>query len=262
MPGKFRTTSYLRLKKFVGEATAYAAGAYTAICELDNLSRNCTDPDPWQTYAERHSINVRGLQSDELLTSSIRLAIVSIYSGLDSYIESTKEQLKILRATAWTQNDGDSLIDALKRNFPLDERKTGIDTHGQLSCLDYYRLLRNSIVHQGNDGFDKAMDYFNSESDALCRFREKYRFDTAPCAPNALTYHDVKAIARALLGTAEAVETQLDPGNEKLRSLIPRHHMTLPSNKPTRQKNAAMGWLRDNYGITGRRALDILNLTG
>jgi hypothetical protein len=255
----FRSNSFRRLKLFIGEATAHAAGSYIAISEIERLHQGDGDLDPWATAGERHSVKVNGLRADSLLRSTIRLSIVGIYSGFDSYVDSLKPELLQLKDKSWVQHDGESKIDGVRRNFTIGGDKPSICIQPELACLDYYRLIRNAVAHRSEKGFADASGFYDSHKDELNNFRSMYRFSHAPNRPDGLTYHDVKALARCALGVGEAVDSQLDPGDEKLADLIPKLHRNSPL-KEDRLNNAAKGWLRNVYGVSEKRAIDILRI--
>lgn len=256
---QFRSNSYRRLKLFIGEATAYAAGSYIAISEVEEIHGGDSDPDPWSTTGGKHSVKVNGLRTDSLLISTIRLSIVGIYSGFDSYVDSLKPELLHLKNKGWVQHDGESKIDGIRRNLMIDGEEAAICIQPELACLDYYRLVRNAVAHRSDKGFADASNFYDSQKDKLDEFRSSHKFSEAPNSPSDLTYHDIKALARCALGVAEAVDSQLDPGDEKLADLIPKRHRNAPL-KEDRLNNAAKGWLRNVYGVSEKRAIDILRI--
>lgn len=256
---QFRTDSYRRLKLFIGEATAYAAGSYIAIREVGDIHRGNSDPDPWSMTGEKHSVKVNGLRTDSLLSSTVRLSIVGIYSSFDTYVDSLKPELLQLKNKAWVQHDGESKIDGIRRNLMITGGQPTNAIESELACLDYYRLVRNAVAHRSDKGFANAVDFYDSHKDELDEFRSAYGFSEAPSRPDMLTYHDIKALARCVLRVAEAVDSQLDPGDEKLADLIPKRHRNAPLSKD-RLNNAAKGWLQNVYGVSGKRAIDILRI--
>lgn len=255
----FRSNSYRRLKLFIGEATAHAAGSYIAISEVERMHNVDDDFDPWAVTGEKHSVKVNGLRSGSLLISTIRLSIVGIYSGFDSYVDSLKQELSELNNKNWVQHNGESKIDGVRRNLMINEETGLACVEPELACLDYYRLIRNAVAHWSDKGFADASDHYDSRKAYLDRFRSAYGFSEAPNRPSELTYHDIKALARCVLGVGKAIDSQLDPGDERLAELIPKKHRNAPL-KEDRLNNAAKGWLRNTYGVSEKRAIDIIRI--
>lgn len=87
---KYSSAAFRSFKTFVGELTAVAAGIFVGLQEAIPVIQQSEDSDPWKVAAERHDIIVNGLSSKRVVDSSVRLNLVSIYSGFDLFINNIR----------------------------------------------------------------------------------------------------------------------------------------------------------------------------
>jgi hypothetical protein len=79
---------------------------------------------------------------------------------------------------------------------------------------------------------------------------------SAPNNFDQINFHDVKLFARVLLDILPKFDEALDPGDQKLKELLPLHcWSTLKGN---RKENAIVGYLTNHFGISKERAINIL----
>lgn len=118
----FSTAAFRSLKKFIGELTAASAKVYVATLEAMQLAEKLTSGDTWAEMASRHNVKVNGLSSCQVLSSSARMSLVSLYSGFDLYASDLREQYKLLHEREWRQHEGDSSLRAIERNSPIPQQ--------------------------------------------------------------------------------------------------------------------------------------------
>ena len=102
----------------------------------------------------------------------------------------------------WKTKDGDKNLDPfnqLLENLDVDARKL-IKSFPEYYLLNYYRLVRNSIVHLQEDPEEhkKTSKYFEDNlTDKLDFFHENYDLK-APNMPNGISFHDFMLYTRAI----------------------------------------------------------------
>lgn len=121
----------------------------------------------------------------------------------------------------------------------------------QLDLIDYYRLARNAIVHPSKENKKSVCKYFQDHSTSLSCIKSYYGMTGAPNSYEELDFHDAKLFARALLDILPEFDATLDPSDEKLKSLIPYQNWL--NYNESRKKNAALGFLKNEYGIAQSR---------
>ncbi|MBD9619476.1 hypothetical protein [Pseudomonas sp. PDM07] len=260
MNDKFSTAAFRSFKTFVGELTAVAAGIYVGIQEVLPSIDGLGLADPWEFVAKKHGIKLCGLKSERVLSSAIRLNLVSLYSGLDLFFSDTRSQYHTLHGKVWVQHVGDTPFMALLRNTAsskeLHESRLGLD---RITSLDYYRLVRNSIAHPSEEAEAAAKKFYSENRELLISTADAYGMKSVPSQVESLSFHDIKYLARLALDLASAIDRDLDPGDDRLAALLPANILRLPKSK-TRLHNARKGWLSVTFGIQSDRAERILSL--
>lgn len=259
MKDTFSTAAFRSFKKFVGELTAVAAGTYVGLQEASVSIDRLSLTDPWEVIAKKHGIKICGLKSERVLSSAIRLNLVSLYSGLDLFFSDTRSQFHILHGKPWIQHDGDTPFMALARNTAssklVHESRLGL---ARITSLDYYRLVRNSIAHPSGEAESAARQFYIENRELLVSTANAYGMKSVPSPFDALSFYDIKYLARLALDLASAVDKDLDPGDDRLAALVPTTFLRLPKSKG-RLHNARKGWLSVTYGIQSDRAERILS---
>ena len=207
--------------------------------------------------AKELGIKVDGLQSSKVLGNAARLNLVNVYSGFDLYLSTFRSEFFNLLKKEWRSNTGDTPFDEIRRNIDLNGIESTISiTPHQIKLFDYYRLTRNSIVHPSKKNRDSALNFYSKEIESLKEIRLHYKMVNAPNSLDSLDFHDVKLFSRTLLDLLPLLDEQLDPGNEMLRAMIPcEKWLNLEAD---RRKNAKIGFLKSNFGISTERSKEIL----
>lgn len=254
---KFSTHCFRDFKKFIGELTATSAGIHVAIMFTDDVGLDLDINDPWAEVAKRYEVKVDGLQSQCVLSSAARLNIVNVYSGFDLYLSSFRKVFFELQGREWSSDKKDTPFEEFQRNISLNDiKKLGDIVPCQMDLIDYYRLARNAIVHPSKENGKVVRKYFQDHTNSLLSVKSHYGMSGAPNSYEELDFHDVKLFARTLLDILPEFDATLDPGDERLKSLIP--YKNWPNYNESRKSNAALGFLKNEYGIDQSRALKVL----
>lgn len=259
MEDTFSTAAFRSFKKFIGELTAVAAGTYVGLQEVSASINGLGLADPWEAVAKKHGVKLCGLKTEYVLRSTIRLNLVSLYSGIDLFFSDTRSQFHVLHGKVWVQHDGDTPFMALARNTAsskkLHESRLGLE---RIISLDYYRLVRNFIAHPSDAAESAAKQFYLENRELLISTAIAYGMKSVPRPLDDLSFHDIKYLARLSLDLAAAVDKDLDPGDDRLAVLVPTAILKLPKSQE-RLHNARKGWLSVTFGIRSDRAERILS---
>ncbi|MGB3835034.1 hypothetical protein [Castellaniella sp.] len=246
-------------KSFIGELTAVAAGLHVGIHEVIPIIEANDVADPWKAMAEKHGVVVDGLRSQKIIQSTARLNVVSLYSGFDLFLEEVRDDFFRLNGRPWVQHDGDGPFTSLARNtLSRPEVHTARLGKHRIAAMDYYRLVRNAIAHPSKDSLEKAKEYYDKNAELLDQARVEYGMQSAPNSINQLSFHDVKLLAQVGLALTKAIDAELDPGDERLFVMLELKQSDL-THSSQRKRNAWIGKLRTDYGVSVARAEGILD---
>lgn len=254
---KFSTHCFRDFKRFIGELTATSAGINVAIQYTDKAGLEAGADDAWALVANEFDIKVDGLQSASVLSSAARLNIVNVYSGFDLYLTAYRKEYVHLLKDDWKSDKSDTPFDEFRKNIALSDIESSLDIiPHQLKLIDFYRLARNGIVHPSNENKEAAVNFFIKEVDKLKIVKNHYNMLGAPNNFESLDFHDVKIFCRSLLDILPLFDEKLDPGNERLKAIVPTEKWK--NYKDVRRRNAEIGFLQNEYGISRDRSEKIL----
>lgn len=254
----YRPQSVRNFKTFIGELTATVAAVHISLYESKSAESK-GNSSYWNEASKRHGIVLSGVETQNILTSQSRLSIVSLYSGFDAFCSELKDEQKSF-GKEWKKDDKTPPLEILINNannaIPASQL-----TKAQKACFNYYRLVRNSVVHPIKKNKDGAEAFYKDHVQELSSIRELYEMKTAPNKPDAVSFHDVKLLCRLLLDITSTFGSAFDPGNAELAKSVPMKAFSKFNDSAQRQENAILGFLKSEYGISSDRALSIAKIT-
>lgn len=254
----YSSAAFRSFKTFVGELTAVAAGVFVGISEAIPIIEENADGDPWAAAARKHAIVLNGLSSRLVVDSSVRLNLVSLYSGFDLFMTGLRTTFKSVQGRDWVQHDGDGPFAAIGRNTKpkANAHIESIGAH-RIEAMEHYRLVRNAIVHPSDEAISASNECFEKRAEELRRVRNDYGMQTAPASINELSFHDIKLLARVALDVTKGIDQTFDPGDSRLQELL-RFRGIGNGKTKERKRNASVAWLQTEYGLNAMRAKRIV----
>lgn len=251
---RYSSATFRSFKTFVGELTAVAAGMFVGIHEAIPVIESHVGGDPWAAAAKKLGVVVSGLKSQQVVDGSVRLNLVSLYSGFDLFMAGLRTTFKGVQGRDWVQHDGDGPFAAIGRNTKpkVDAHVERIGAH-RIILMEHYRLVRNAIVHPSHEALNASKQFFLKNTEKLCSIRREYGTQTAPAKIDELTFHDIKLFARVALDVTKGIDQMFDPGDCRLQELL-RFRQIGNGKSKERKYNASVGWLRTEYGLNAMRA--------
>ena len=245
----YRPPSYREFKKFVGELTGEASACHVALLYLSKLA----EPFEWTVKAREQGIKLDGIENDVILKSQVKLSIVSLYSGFDIFIQKITTESKEF-GLAWIKKEKVSPLVKVSANFTaVPKNKTELrQLH---DCIDYYRLLRNYIVHPSDGNKDDVCEFYEAKKQSIDSVREKYNSSGAPSHPDLVSFYDVKFLCRILLDASEEIAQLLKPTEEQLYKVIPFEQWSKFKGNEKSTKRAATNYLITEYGLVEAKEL-------
>lgn len=256
----FSLSAYRYFRKFVGEVTATATGNEIALRTTVELFPPDSPLDNWSIKGKELGLMVNGLESVRLINSCSRLHIVSLYSGWDGFIRSLRTEYQKLFFKNWQHNDGDTTFNEIYRHSPISPEllKQYIDSNRQ-TAIEYYRKVRNAIVHPASATMEEVKLHFRAHEVDLIAVRQHYNMISPPNEYDSLTFHDVKLLARLLLDVGAIISESFDPGDDNLMKVLPFNLWARVEHDEKRFHNKIVGYLRTEFGLEASRATKIVS---
>lgn len=251
----YRPPSVRNFKLFIGELTAEAAAVHISL--LDSQEREAAQKDYWQRKASDAGIVLNGITSKRILNSQIRLSIVSIYSGFDVFLEEVEDEFKKF-GYKWVTPEKVSPLVVLEKNY-IGPPKNKTHFRFESDAVDYFRLLRNSIVHPSEENKNSANDFYRSRSDSIDFVRNKYNMVSAPNHPSRLSFHDIKLWCQFLLEFTEKIALLLEPEESKIYSKVPYDNWKKYGKDHEKLKKVAINYIHSEYSYSLDRARVIVD---
>lgn len=247
----YRPQSVRNFKTFIGELTATVAAVHISLYESKSEEIESSSTY-WKAASNRHGIVLSGVKTQNVLTSQSRLSIVSLYSGFDEFFSEVKNEQKYF-GKKWNKDDNtpplEILINNANKSIPAQ-----LLTEAHKDCFNYYRLVRNSVVHPIKKNKDGAEAFYKNHTQQLSSIRDLYEMKTAPNPPEEVSFHDIKLLCRLLLDITSAFGSAFDPGDDELAKSVPMKTFSKLNNSAQRKENAILGFLKSEYGISSYRA--------
>jgi len=250
----YRPPSVRNFKLFIGELTAEAAAVHISLLESKKFENE--NEQYWSEKAEEADIKLEGIRSERILNRHNRLAIVSLYSGFDLYLEEIEAECKRF-GFQWEKPDKTPPLEILEINFT----KTPLNrTHFRYESdsADYFRLLRNSIAHPSVAAKKKAIEYYNSKKKSLDYIQKKYNMISAPNEPNSLSFHDIKFWCKFLLDFTEQITRLLEPTEQMIFNSIPFNNWRKYGGDHEKMRKVAKSYIRSEYSYDLDKAEKII----
>ncbi|OQA86280.1 MAG: hypothetical protein BWY28_02425 [bacterium ADurb.Bin236] len=244
-------------------------GEIDALVELTELAarsflHSAKQSDDVRAYVESLSkqlnICVNLSEVDCLSHHLARSYIVTVYQSAERFLHEFRGEHILLYGREWTgdRKDSDPLTVTLLNvasNRKEAEDKIGIDL---ITCFQYYRVVRNWIIHTKDSDLNKPLHAFCEIVKYLPEHKTLFGQTDAPNKPNELTFDDFILFSRLTKYIAKKLcEISYPPESYWKKSLLMQfNHLR---NNPRRMKNALTGLLRTEYGMDKEIAARISN---
>jgi hypothetical protein len=182
--------------------------------------------------------------------------IVAVYESAERFFKEFRREHSELHRREWTgDEDGKSRIDLALENLSAtkeqSEKTVGLDL---ISRFEYYRLVRNWIVHDRTRTPEKETaalrnlsEYSDENADTLGRLN-------APNLPNLLNFDDFILFSRVTKLVAERFCVLGKPADDSWLSTFDMKPFRALLNNKRRLKNAVSGKLRTDFGMSSEAA--------
>jgi hypothetical protein len=187
--------SVASMDKDLGHTNQFILVNEVANRELNAQARDC--PDGVESYVKsisgRHGIRVSLKDFNEVSNELPRSYTVLVFTAVDrTFRQLIKEIREYKQPTSWIDrvNDGPlSALEQLAENQPPGHKS--IDSYPEYGVLQYYRLLRNEIVHPRQNRSRPTIAAHAAITASFGEYlRTSYQTRGAPNAPDKIDFDD------------------------------------------------------------------------
>ncbi len=118
-----------------------------------------------------------------------------------------------------------------------------------ISCFQYYRSLRNSIIHDPDSNPEKLEEKFNAIIPFCSESKKQYNSLNAPNRADQIIFDDFILFSRLTKKVAEDLSLMARPSSEHWKEFIDLKPFKKYQQDPKRMRNAISGKIQTEYGI-------------
>jgi len=253
----FSFPSARRLYRYLGETDAMVELTELACRSFLDAARTSGNvPQFLSTETGKYGIHVNLSEIDTLSRHLARTYIVLVASAVERFLKDFRKEHCALYSAEWKgdANNKDRL-EIVFVNVVRSERKAeeqiGVDIVGR---LQYYRRLRNWIVHDQESNPQVPKETFDALAPLTDANNNLYRSLNAPNAPSALTFDDFILFSRLAKRVAEELCLIAKPAPEHWGKFLDLSPFRKFRQNPKRMKNAICGKIRTDFGFDSSTA--------
>lgn len=230
-PGYFNKKPMLKeinsMRKIVGLQDSCLQTNEVAILYLEEKSKQNPDSEKFmRDLCRKYSISLGIRDFDYFKITLYKSYILQTYNLVEPFFKNINKAYRFYNnfAGEWrVKDESGKMLDPftqLLANMPLESAKE-IKKYPEFQLLNYYRLVRNSIVHlqDESDEYKKVRKYYDDNIiKNLNYFKENYIID-APNSPESITFKDFMLYTRVLKYFSNIINDTCFPTIESLIKL-------------------------------------------
>ena len=176
-----------------------------AVLYLDEQANKSSDSEAFvKSLCTRYKISLGTRDLEYLKTIQYKSYILQTYNFVEPFFKELNADYRFYNNFQgdWKVKAGDKNLDPFNQLLENIEKelKSQIHSYPEYHLIDYYRLVRNSIVHlqENEDQYRKTSKYFSDFLiDKVSYFKSNYNVD-APNEPNKISFADFMLYTRAI----------------------------------------------------------------
>ena len=248
----FSFPCFRRLYRYLGETDAMVELTELAARSFLVAARDSGNMSEFLAKeTARHGIHVNLSEVDSLSSHLVRTYIVLVASAVERFLKDLREEHSALYRKVWTgdANKKDRLevvFENLAGSKDNAEKRIGADV---ISRFQYYRLLRNWIIHEQESNLREPQEKFDSIAPLSAANVNLYNLLKAPNPPTSLVFDDFIFFSRLTKRVAEELCTMARPSPDHWKEYVDLRPFKKFQQDPKRMKNAISGKIRTDYGL-------------
>lgn len=210
---EYKPSSYRNLEKLLGESDAVVEWIEVAVRHM-MMAYEGGGNDQIASLAEKVKINVNPIKQGQLSNGWARLQILAVYQYVEWFLDEFKsDHPREIRE----KKDGEDLLSYTLDAFSVKKLDIGML---EFEILDYYRLIRNHIMHTPDAPQKKVHLTQLARIRGMMPDNELYRTLAAPNKLEALGFDDFILFSRVLKNVARIICQCACPTDEEMLSIL------------------------------------------
>ena len=248
----FSFPCYRRLFRHLGETDAMVELTELASRYFLSAARRSGDVPAFLSSATmEHGVCVNLAEVECLSRHLVRTYIVIVGSAVERFLkEFRKEHIALYRKEWIGDRDKKDRLHLAFENLVGSriegENQIGIDL---VSRFQYYRNLRNWVVHEKESNLEEPQERFNAIIPYSQEHQKMFQRLAAPNQPDSLAFDDFLLFSRLTKLVAEKMCLIAAPPSEHWTKCGEFRKYKKLQNNPNRMRNAISGKLRTDYGM-------------
>jgi hypothetical protein len=252
MPTNFSFPSRRRLFRYLGETDAMVELTELATRSFTASAEQSGDVSAFVGgQSQQYGICVNLAELDLLSRHLSRSYIVTVYQSAERFFHEFRQEHVALYQKEWL-GDANSIdpLTVTLRNVTASESESEKQIGPDLiSRFQYYRIVRNWIVHTKESDISKPQAKFSEIVPYSVEHQEKFRSVDAPNPPAGMCFDDFIYFSRLTKLIAEKLCHIAQPPLDHWTQNFPLTRFKRLSMNPARMRNAVAGRLQTQYGM-------------
>lgn len=194
-----------RLRKILGTQDTTAVAIYTLLVDFkaQAASKSKSFEELFLEKGKENGVPVSFNDFNQVELNIYHLLIINVYNVFDPFAKSFIKDVLLLSVKpdkSWVDKKGQEKVDAFNQIINNAASNSGLKKAPEYYLLDYYRLVRNAIVHKivGEERFKESDKLYDSHIlKNLEYFKSTYGLE-APNKGNDINYDDFFLYTRAI----------------------------------------------------------------
>lgn len=245
----FSFPSYRNLCRYLGETDALVELTELACRSFQYDAKSSPDMVAFvEDASNRYGIKVNLSEVDLLSQHLARSYIVTVYQSADCFLREFRKEYCILYHKDWHDDDQSDLLTMTLNNISPEKPEAVIDNY-LTSRFQYYRIVRNMVVHTKGTEQRKPLEMFSKIVTVLPEFEELKSPLPLVNPPDAIAFDDFICFSRVTKLIAKKICIFSKPSDTHWITSIPINRFKRFQNNPKRMLNSIIGYISTEFGM-------------
>ena len=218
----FRYLCYREFKSHAGKVSAIHEVIELAVREFENAARDSGDAEEYlKRTADRHALHVHFTQLPDIVAKTIQLHIVNVHEAFERFLDAFRRECIATLDLDWKDYEKRSTLYVILQNI-FGSQQSAREQIGVMAIdlCDYYRLVRNHVIHADLRTEDLEKEFRNVEKYQAKAAETYAKLGLAPNRAAAVTRDDFHLFIRVAQDVAWRLCQKARPTDDQIMKVI------------------------------------------